>query len=128
MSSWRKQKNPLSPSTSRDDLVRSGAETGVALHGTHERVRHLVADARRHVAGVAHDQEQQLEVAVVLADERTEHLVEPVAGLVHDHHGHYGRGDRSSGFHEGFRLAARTAETGHPAFAFRRSVQTTGQA
>ena len=87
-------------------LVGGSAETRVAGDGPHERIRHPLADAGRHVARLTDHEKQVLQVGVILRRQCIEHFLEPWAGLMHHHHGHYGRGERSGGFHEHSRLAA----------------------
>ena len=93
-------------------LVGCRSETGIALHGAHECVGNPLADAFGRVARIADHEEQVAQVAVVLLGQSIQHFFEPRTGLMHHHHGHYGRGERSGGFHEDPRLAA--AAPPHP--------------
>ena len=97
---------------------------GVRVHMVSVRENANEAARFDQVARLAGDQEQALQVGVVLCGERQQHLVEPCTGLVHHHHGHYGRGELSGGFHEHSRLAATT--TPRPASAACRTASIRG--
>ena len=130
MSSWHNRKKPLSPSTSRKDLVDGGAEADVGAELAHERRRQDRADAVGDRVGVVRrggrEQEEEPEVPIVLGCEGLERLLEPVAWLVDHHDGHDRRNELGVRFHDVPRLAVvtrRPVVTGRsPGAACRRPV------
>ncbi len=89
-------------------LIGGGTEPWVGGDGAHVGLGQSLPDLGRDITGIARHEEQETEVRVVLLTECVEHLGEPVAGFVHDHHGHHGRSERrsASGIHDRERLLA----------------------
>ena len=109
-SSWRKQKNPLSPSTRRSTSLAARAVAGVAVDGADERAGdHVRGCGSGTSPGSPVHQEQELQVGVVLVGERPpgprRTRSTGRSGLVDHHHGHDWRGGLLGGFHERARLA-----------------------
>ena len=87
-----------------EHLVRRRAVTDGVADTANERIRHLATDPFGRVAGLAGDEEEALQIAVVLLGEAVEHLVEPLPGVAHHHHGHHRWDELVGCFHEGARL------------------------
>jgi hypothetical protein len=89
-------------------LVGDGAESGIAVDGTHEGAREAAADPLGDdlqvlAAGGGHDEEVP-QVRVVLGGEGCDGLVEPVARIVDDDDGHHRGRQLGVRLHEGTRL------------------------
>ena len=112
-SSWRKQKKPLSPSTSRRTSLAAGPKPG------------LPSTARTKARGsggadpIGHDHRVRRPPGQASSGWRSparpgrpgsRRSVTPVTRLVHHHHGHDGRCELAGGFHDHTRLAARPAD------------------
>ncbi len=94
------------------DLVGGGAVACGLSDGAYEGIGHSLAHPIGHVTCFADHQEQALQIGVILVGETVEHLVEPVSGIGHHHHGHDGRGELAGGFHEAARLLRRAVGVG----------------
>jgi hypothetical protein len=107
-------------------LVDRGPEADVGAELTHERVGKHTVDAGPHlvdrigcVVRVIRrgDEEQGAQVGVVLRGERCERFVEPVARVVHHHHGHDRGHELLVGVHDGARLAGGAGTSPSPVSA-----------
>jgi hypothetical protein len=106
-----------------EDLVGRGGEAGVAADPPHERAGRGGGDPGRHVS-VAHVDDQDRQVRVVLHAEGRQRLLEPRAGIAGDDDGDDGRGRYLGLVVEVLAIVGRGRRAGH--FGARLAVRPAG--